>query len=124
MKTLSGWKEIAAHMHQGLRTVQRWERLGLPVHRVGGGKRAPVIGFAEELEAWRQMAPRRLLDEISELKHQVAALQTQVESMKAALAAAETRSARAERPSVAFDTPSLAQARRKTLRVIPGRKQK
>ena len=56
MKTLSGWKEIAAHMNQGVRAVQRWVRLGLPVHRVGMGKRAPVIGLAEELDAWKSRA--------------------------------------------------------------------
>ena len=27
---LTGWKEIAAYLRFGIRTVQRWERLGLP----------------------------------------------------------------------------------------------
>lgn len=81
MKTLSGWKEISVYMNQGLRTVQRWERLGLPVHRVGNGKRAAVVAFVEELDAWEKAAPRRLLDEIAELKKQVAALQAEVRSL-------------------------------------------
>jgi hypothetical protein len=83
VKRLSGWKEIATHLKQGVRTAQRWERLGLPVHRVGQGKRAPVIGFAEELDAWERIAPRRLVDEIDILKKQVATLQAEVESLKA-----------------------------------------
>ena len=82
MKTLSGWKEIAVHMHQGVRTVQRWERLGLPAHRIGKGKRAPVVAFAEELDAWERIAPRRLIEDIQELKNQVAALQAEVRSLK------------------------------------------
>ena len=32
---LNGWKEIAAFLGKGVRTVQRWEReQGLPVHRL------------------------------------------------------------------------------------------
>jgi hypothetical protein len=30
---LNGWKEIAAYVGKGVRTVQRWEKAhGLPVH--------------------------------------------------------------------------------------------
>ena len=85
MKTLSGWKEIAAHVHQAVRTVQRWEHLGLPVRRVGAGKRAPVIAFAEELDAWEKIAPTRLLNEIEELKTHVTSLQAEVASLKSEL---------------------------------------
>jgi uncharacterized protein YlxW (UPF0749 family) len=83
MKPLSGWKQIAVHLNQGVRTVQRWEILGLPVHRMGKGKRAQVIAFAEEPEAWERTASRRLLDEIQDLKNQVAKLQAEVRSLKA-----------------------------------------
>jgi hypothetical protein len=32
---LDSWKEIAAYLKRGVRTVQRWERTsGLPVHRL------------------------------------------------------------------------------------------
>lgn len=81
MKTISGWKEIAIHMNQGLRTVQRWEHLGLPVHRVGKGKRAPVVAFAEELDAWERGIPR-LVDEIRELKSKVTSLEAEIVSLK------------------------------------------
>ncbi len=89
MKTLSGWKEIATHLNQSMRTVQRWELLGLPVHRVGEGKRAPIIAFAEELNVWQHEAPRRLLDEIINLKNQVASLQAEVISLKRDLSTAK-----------------------------------
>src|SRR3954463_10845884 len=37
---LDSWKEIAAYLRRGVRTVQRWERdEGLPVHRLAHGKR-------------------------------------------------------------------------------------
>ena len=49
---LTGWKEISAHVRFGLRTVQRWERLGLPVKRVSDKRRSPVVADSEELDAW------------------------------------------------------------------------
>lgn len=50
---LQSWKEIAAELGCGVRTVQRWERtLGLPVHRVGKKSRSPVFAFKEELRGW------------------------------------------------------------------------
>lgn len=49
---LNGWKEISNHAHRGIRTVQRWERYGLPVVRVNRGSRSPVIARAEDLDEW------------------------------------------------------------------------
>jgi hypothetical protein len=49
---LSGWKEIAGYLHCGVRTVQRWEIDGLPVHRPAPRKRGLVIAHAEELDRW------------------------------------------------------------------------
>ena len=49
---LNGWKEIATYLHCGLRTVQRWEALGMPVYRVRPGKRGPVVARTEGLDAW------------------------------------------------------------------------
>jgi chromosome segregation ATPase len=62
--------------------VQRWELLGLPVHRMGKGKRAVVVAFAEELDAWQHQAPRRMLDEIQNLKDEIAALKAEVQALK------------------------------------------
>ena len=52
MELLSGWKEIAEHLHLGVRTAQRWERLGLPVRRVSNSPCSPVVAIPDELELW------------------------------------------------------------------------
>jgi len=52
MELLSGWKEIAEHLHLNVRTAQRWERLGLPVRRVSDSACSPVIAIPDELELW------------------------------------------------------------------------
>ena len=49
---LNSWKEIATYLRCGVRTVQRWEELGLPVTRVRPGKRGPVVARTENLDAW------------------------------------------------------------------------
>lgn len=56
---LNSWKDIAAYLGRGIRTVQRWERqLGLPIHRPRGRDRSAVIAFKEELNQWLQQTPR------------------------------------------------------------------
>jgi len=52
MELLSGWKEIAEHLHLNVRTAQRWERLGLPVRRVSDSPCSPVVAIPDELELW------------------------------------------------------------------------
>src|SRR5690348_16700648 len=48
---LDSWKEIAAYLKRGVRTVQRWERSGgLPVHRLDG--QGSVFAYKPELDAW------------------------------------------------------------------------
>ena len=49
---LTGWKEIASHLRSGMRTVQRWERAGLPVSRPFPGRRSNVIADSELLDTW------------------------------------------------------------------------
>ena len=50
---LNSWKEIAAFVGRGVRTVQRWEReFGFPVHRVGDGRGSVVFAFRGELQDW------------------------------------------------------------------------
>jgi hypothetical protein len=50
---LQTWKQIAAELDRGVRTVQRWERtLALPVHRLGNNPRGPVFAFQDELQTW------------------------------------------------------------------------
>src|SRR5215213_3181727 len=50
---LDSWKEIAAYLGRGIRTVQRWEREeGLPIHRLVHEKRGSIYARREELAAW------------------------------------------------------------------------
>ncbi|MGH9521573.1 MAG: hypothetical protein ACRD3E_03460 [Terriglobales bacterium] len=51
-RVLSGWKEIAAYMGRGVRTVQRWEKLGLPVRRPNAHLRSAVLASTEEIDSW------------------------------------------------------------------------
>ena len=79
---LSGWKQIANYMHQGVRTVQRWELIGLPVRRVRNNGRSPVIAFAEDLDLWARSLHVPLLDRIQELRATVSSLEAQICSLK------------------------------------------
>ena len=50
---LNGWKEIAACLGKGVRTVQRWElEFGLPVHRLGKQGGEIVWASRRELNHW------------------------------------------------------------------------
>ena len=53
---LNTWKEIASYLGRGVRTVQRWEKMGLPVRRLGSGPRAPVIANHDDIDRWMQKA--------------------------------------------------------------------
>ena len=57
---LNGWKEIAAYLGKGSRTVQRWEKLyGLPVHRIGREGGEIVFAFRDEIERWASASRER-----------------------------------------------------------------
>src|SRR6478736_9664922 len=59
---LDSWKEIAAFLRRGIRTVQRWEREeGLPVHRLAHEKRGNVYARRDELAAWWESRRRTLV---------------------------------------------------------------
>jgi phage terminase Nu1 subunit (DNA packaging protein) len=49
---LNGWKEIAAYVNSSVRTVQRWERAGMPVARPLPSLRGSVIARSEQLDSW------------------------------------------------------------------------
>jgi TolB-like protein/Tfp pilus assembly protein PilF len=50
---LDSWKEIAAYLRRGVRTVQRWEREeGLPVHRLRHDALGSVYAYRSELDGW------------------------------------------------------------------------
>jgi hypothetical protein len=70
---LNGWKEIAAYLGKGSRTVQRWEKLyGLPVHRVGREGGEIVFAFRDEIDRWasssREAASRDVLADSGEVE--------------------------------------------------------
>lgn len=62
---LNSWKEIASHLGRGVRTVQRWEHLGLPVRRPRGKSRSAVIALADEIDAWLRSAPTSELERLA-----------------------------------------------------------
>jgi tetratricopeptide (TPR) repeat protein len=54
---LESWKEIAAYLRRTVRTVQRWQQEGLPVHRLHHSKLGSIFAIPSELDAWcRQRA--------------------------------------------------------------------
>ena len=56
---LDSWKEIAAYLRRGVRTVRRWEREeGLPVHRQVHRVLGSVYAYRSEIESWRQAGQR------------------------------------------------------------------
>ncbi len=56
----SSWKEIAAYLGKGVRTVQRWERdLSLPIRRPVAHNQRIVIAVPAELDAWIQQQVAR-----------------------------------------------------------------
>src|SRR5690242_20128475 len=57
---LDSWKEIAAYLKRDERTVRRWEREGLPVHRKVHKKQASVYAYRAEIEAWWNDGRQRL----------------------------------------------------------------
>jgi hypothetical protein len=81
---LDSWKEIAAYLKRGVRTVQRWERVaGLPVRRIGP-ERGAVYAFRSELDAWwlTQAADVRQESDASAIQRAVA--QTVAHQLRAA----------------------------------------
>jgi len=57
---LDSWKEIAAYLKRDERTVRRWEREGLPVHRHMHKKQASIYAYKAEIEAWWSHGCQRL----------------------------------------------------------------
>ena len=85
MAILSGWKDIATYMKRGVRTVQRWEHLGLPVRRPHERLRSAVVADTEELDAWLHHAPARDSTELTYLRSRVAELEAEVADLHAKL---------------------------------------
>ena len=62
---LTCWKEIADYFGKGVRTVQRWEHIGMPIHRPSGDRRI-VFADPAELKAWALQAQPPKLYEAAE----------------------------------------------------------
>jgi hypothetical protein len=105
---LTSWKEIAAYLGKGVRTVQRWEReLSLPVRRPDNGKHV-VVARGDELDRWVEQlhsaAGRRccnckeLLEqahkEAAELREKVAQLEQEILAMSTVTGAGTPKLAR------------------------------
>jgi len=59
-RELRTWKQIANHLGWSIRTVQDYEtQAGLPVHRLAGKIKGPVLAYADELDAWKSKALAR-----------------------------------------------------------------
>lgn len=70
-KMLGSWKEIAAYLGKGVRTVQRWENdLGMPVRRPNGAAKGVVCAWTDELDLW--LAMRWAQRSVTEMKGRVA----------------------------------------------------
>jgi len=59
-KRLDSWKAIGAHLKRDERTVRRWEKQGLPVHRHVHAKKASVYAYTSEIDAWWSEGGTRL----------------------------------------------------------------
>ncbi len=49
---LDSWKAIAAYLKRDERTVRRWEKEGLPIHRHLHAKKASVYAYLSEIDSW------------------------------------------------------------------------
>ena len=58
--SLGSWKEIAAYLKRDERTVRRWQKEGLPVHRHMHKKQASVYAFRSQLDLWWRRDRNRL----------------------------------------------------------------
>ncbi|HEY1807819.1 MAG TPA: hypothetical protein VGG42_04605 [Acidobacteriaceae bacterium] len=68
-RVLTSWKEIAAYLGKGVRTVQRWEKdFGLPVRRPVGSDKSAIIARTRDLDVWIAMrcSTRRLPDRLTD----------------------------------------------------------
>src|SRR4029450_2663717 len=63
---LESWKQTAAYLNRGVRTVRRWETAeGLPVHRHMHRSLGSVYAYKSEIDAWRQTRPTRRAPQVT-----------------------------------------------------------
>ncbi|HUQ81828.1 MAG TPA: tetratricopeptide repeat protein [Gemmatimonadaceae bacterium] len=67
---LESWKQIAAYLNRGVRTVRRWEtEEGLPVHRHMHRSLGSVYAYKSEIDTWRETRPTHLAPQVSAEAH-------------------------------------------------------
>jgi TolB-like protein/Tfp pilus assembly protein PilF len=59
---LDSWKAIAAYLRRDERTVRRWEKEGLPIHRHLHAKKASIYAYTAEVDQWWNRDLSRLED--------------------------------------------------------------
>jgi hypothetical protein len=82
---LTSWKEIAVYLSKGVRTVQRWERLGLPVHRPSVDAHI-IIAFPAEIEEWLRKTPVASSGELGRLQSRLSELESENEQLRQQIA--------------------------------------
>ena len=93
-RRLDSWKEIAAFLGRGERTVKRWEQeRALPVRRLPGKAKGSVFAFTDELTEWLKSAPSAELEESGAIE----AVKADAEANGADTSAAGVKTEAAER---------------------------
>ncbi len=84
---LSSWKEIAAYLGKGVRTVQRWEHeFGLPIRRPSPD-RSVIIADCDELDSWiKRQCKRTMENDVDELHAELERLKTENDDLRALIA--------------------------------------
>ena len=78
-RVLTSWKEIAAYLGKGVRTVQRWEKdFALPVRRPRNSDKSAILARTCDLDAWVAMrcSTRTPSGEAADHGHQLLSLRS------------------------------------------------
>lgn len=90
--SLQGWKDIAAYLGRGVRTVQRWEQFGLPIHRPAGREKSTVFALRSELDKWMENAPAAVMATSNErFRYRVLVVDDEPNILETAKAVLETQ---------------------------------
>ena len=112
-RRLDSWKEIAAFLGRGERTVKRWEQeRALPVRRLPGKAKGSVFAFTDELTEWLKSAPSAELEESGAIE----AVETDAEANGAGTLAAGVKTEAAERKAETAAPLATPVARKKHAR--------
>jgi hypothetical protein len=92
LRPLSSWKEIAAYVGKGVRTVQRWAReQDFPIHRPMAERRI-VLAMPYEIDAWvlgNQSAASngdgKIKEELAQAREENEELRKQLSELRAVL---------------------------------------